>query len=94
MIVEAFFKKMINDRMLSYLYPSYSLFSYSIILLFGCSFIRLFGCSVVCLCVSNVSFIRVRLFGYSCSFIRLFVAAVQLGVVLTVKFPCSRIRQV
>ena len=75
MIVEAF-KKMINDRMLSYLYPSYRLF--------GCSVVRLFGCSVVRLCVANFSFIRVRLFGYSCSFIRLFVSAVYLGVVLTV----------
>ena len=69
-------KKFFNDRMLSYLYPSYRLFGYS--------FIRLFVCSVVRLCVSNFSFICVRLFGYSCSFIRLFVAAVHLGVVLTV----------
>ena len=75
---------MINDRMLSYLYPSYRLFGCSVVQLFGCSFIRLFGCSVVRLCVANFSFIRVRLFGYSCSFIRLFVSAVYLGVVLTV----------
>ena len=63
---------MINDRMLSYLYPSYRLF--------GCSVVRLFGCSVVRLCVANLPFIRVRLFGYSCSFIRLFVLVFQLGV--------------
>ena len=65
--------------------PIYTLhIVYSVIRLFGCSVVRLFGCSVVRLCVANVSFIRVRLFGYSCSFIRLFVSAVYLGVVLTV----------
>ena len=81
MIVEAFWKKNINGRMLSYLYPSHRLFGCSVVRLFV---YRLFGCSVVRLCVANFSFIRVRLFGYSCSFIRLFVSAVYLGVVLTV----------
>ena len=57
------FEELDNDRMLSFLYPSYSLF--------GNSFIRLFVYSVICLCVSFFSFIPIRLFVYSCSFIHI-----------------------
>ena len=57
---------LLNDRMLSYLYPSCRLFAYSFIRLFGCSFIRLFGHAYhFCLLMFVYSVIRVRLFVYS-----------------------------
>ena len=64
--------------------PSYRLFAHSFIRSFDCSFIRLFGCSFMRIIFFRL-FVFVFFFGYLCSFIPLFVAAVQLGMVLTVQ---------
>ena len=72
MIVEVFGKK--NDRMLSYLYPSYRLFGCSVVRLFGCSFMRskffVYSCSFIRLFVFVYSVVRVScllMSGFDCN---------------------------